>query len=357
VSSYRRATVTGTGWRGPDVLEAQLSFEDGSKGNGLALVELVGEVAGGDEVIANTTAVEIGLGSGGFHFILWNLSRSALDTQSGGHIMKLRYTPLQFNVEAVEEKMGCWEGPVELSDALGGMPVVAGSLHSQLLAVALAYKDARPEGRLVYIMTDGGSLPLKFSDTVRFMVREGYLESTLTYGNAFGGEFEAVNVYGALTAAREICAADAAVVLMGPGIVGTGSAVGFTGMEQATVINAAGSLGGFPIAIARITFGDARERHAGLSHHTVSALKYGACMPATVPVPRMSGEKKERVWSQLRGSGIEEAHRVREVACEGVLELIERSGYSPTVMGRTAEEEPEFFMAAGAAGYVAANQS
>jgi hypothetical protein len=101
-------------------------------------------------------------------------------------------------------------------------------------------------------------------------------------------------------------------------------------------------------------FSDDRERHMGLSHHTVSALKYGACRPATVPVPKMSGEKRKRVWSQIKGSGIEKTHRVLEVEGEGVLELIKRSGYKPTVMGRTPSEEPEFFMAAGAAGYVAA---
>jgi len=355
VSSYRRATVTDTGWWGPDVQEVQLEFEDGSAGRGLVLGELVGDVGAGDEVIANTTAVELGLGSGGFHFIVWNLTRLTLDTPSTGHIMKLRYTPMQLNVEAVEERLGPAGGmPEDLSCALGGMPVVSGTLHSQLLAVALAYKDALPGGRLVYIMTDGGSLPLNFSKTVRFLVDEGYIDSTMTCGHAFGGEFEAVNIFGALVAAREVCGADAAVVIMGPGIVGTGFAVGFTGMEQATVINAAGSMGGRPIAIARIMFGDARERHIGLSHHTVSALKYGACRPATVPVPKMTGEKRKRVWSQIERSGIEETHRVLEVDGEGVLELIRRSGYKPTVMGRTPSEEPEFFMAAGAAGYAAA---
>ena len=355
MSSFRRATVAGTAWLGPDVQEVRLEFDDGSAGRGIVLGELVGEVGRGDEVIANTTAVELGLGSGGYHFVLWNLSRLTLDVPSGGHIMKLRYTPLQLNVEAVEERLACDEGrPEDISGALEGMPVVAGTLHSQLPAVALAYKDARPGGRLVYIMTDGGSLPMKFSRTVRFLTEAGLLYSTVTCGNAFGGEYEAVNIFGALVAAREVCGADAAVVLMGPGIVGTGSAVGFTGMEQGTVINAAGSLGGRPIAIARITFGDSRERHQGLSHHTVSALKYGACLPATVPIPKMSGSKRERVWSQIKRSGIEETHRVLEVDGESVLGLIEQSGHNPTVMGRTPAEEPEFFMAAGAAGYAAA---
>ena len=356
MSSYRRATAAYVERWGPDILEVGLEFDDGSGGKGLVLEGLIGSVRSGDEVIANTTAMELGLGSGGYHFVLWNLSRRELDTPSAGHIMKLRYTPLQLNVEAVEERLEGGEGREDLSGALKGMPVVAGTVHSQLPAVAISYREACPEGRLVYIMTDGGSLPIAFSHTVRFLKQGGYIHSTVTYGHAFGGDYEAVNVYGALLAAREICRADAVVVVMGPGIVGTGSAVGFTGMEQATVLNAAGSLGGRAIAVPRITFADKRKRHTGLSHHTVSVLKYGACLPSVVPVPRLKGDRRELLWSQLEESGISKRHRVCEIDALHVLELIERSGLQPTVMGRTPVEEPEFFMAAGAAGIVAAEK-
>ena len=358
MSSYRRARVTDIKTRGREIQEAELEFDDGSKGMAVILTGLIGPVEKGDDVVANTTAVELGLGSGGYNFVLWNLSRDMLDIPSGGHIMKLRYTPLQFDVRAVEEQLvpdaGKY-GDVEVS--LGGMPVIAGSLHSQLLAVALAYKDAKPDGRLVYVMTDGGSLPIEFSDTVRFLKDGGYVDTTVTCGHAFGGDHEAVNIFGGLVGARHVCGADAAVVLMGPGIVGTGSAVGFSGMEQAVTVNAAWSLGGKPIAIPRITFQDPRERHRGLSHHSVSVLRRGTCVCAIVPVPRLSGQKAETIWSQLSETGITEAHDVREVEAEGVLSLIVRCGYSPTVMGRAPEDEPEFFMAAGAAGMVAAQLS
>lgn len=355
MSSYRRARVLETNTWGPKIQEAELEFTDGSLGPAVVLTGLVGPVEKGDEVVANTTAVELGLGSGGYHFVLWNMSRDLLEMPSGGHIMKLRYTPLQFDVRAVEEQLGQDAGKYgHIEDSLDGIPVIAGSLHSQLLPVALAYKDVRPAGRLVYIMTDGGSLPIEFSNTVRFLKDGGYIDSTITCGHAFGGDHEAVNVFGALLGARDVCGADAAVVMMGPGIVGTGSAVGFSGMEQAVNINAAWSLGGKPVAIPRIIFGDPRERHRGLSHHSVSVLRRGTCVCAIVPVPSISGEKAKTIWSQLSETGITEAHDVREVQTEGVLELIERCGYQPTVMGRTPGEEPEFFMAAGAAGIVAA---
>jgi len=355
LSSYRRAKVTDTKALGPKIQEAELEFTDGSRWPAVVLTGLVGTVQIGDEVVANTTAVELGLGSGGYHFVLWNMSRDLLEIPSSGHIMKLRYTPLQFDVGAVEEQL-TWDTSEfgSIGGSLEGMPIVAGSLHSQLLAVALAYKDARPDGRLIFIMTDGGSLPIEFSDTVRFLKDGGYIDSTITCGHAFGGDHEAVNIFGAIAGARQVCGADAAVVMMGPGIVGTGTAVGFSGMEQAVTINAAWSMGGKPIAIPRISFGDPRERHRGLSHHSMSVLRRGTCVCAIVPVPRISGEKAETVWSQLSETGITEAHDVREVEADGVLALIERCGYSPTVMGRGPGEEPEFFMAAGAAGIVAA---
>lgn len=353
MSSYRCGKVMRVAEYGPAAQVADLLFDDGSAGKALAFEELNGSVAVGDELVVNTTAVELGLGSGGFHFALWNLSRRTLDTRAAGHIMKLRYTPLQHNVEAAEEKMPELT-PGGLAGALEGMPVIAGSLHSQLLAVALAYRHARPSGRLVYIMTDGGCLPLAFSRTAAFLKVEGLVVSTLTCGHAFGGDMEAVNTYSALLAARAACRADAVVAVMGPGIAGTGSAAGFSGMEQADVINAAASLGATPIAIPRITFGDARARHKGISHHTVSVLSVAARARAIVALPLLPPEKERIVEEQLRESRISEKHEIREVDASVVTGLLAECRMKATVMGRSLEEEPEFFMAAGAAGLTAA---
>jgi hypothetical protein len=353
VTSYRRGRVSSVEPWEPGAQLLGIVFEDGSEGKGLSFEALTGGVDAGDEVIANTTAVEMGLGSGGYHFVLWNLARGDLDTGVDGHIMKLRYTPLQVNVEAVEERLADLDVQ-SLGRALEGIPVVAGSLHSQLLPVAVAFRHARPSGRLVYIMTDGGSLPVAFSHAARFTRERGLVESVITCGHAFGGDLEAVGVYGALLASRAECGADAALVVMGPGIVGTGSAVGFSGMEQAVAINAAASLGGTPIAIPRISFADARERHHGLSHHTVSALSIGARARALVPIPLMPAERREAVFRQLDETGILELHEVREVDAGIVPGLLERCGMEVTVMGRGLAEEPEYFMAAGAAGLLAA---
>jgi hypothetical protein len=353
MSTYRRATVTGLKAWGEGIAQADVELEDGGSASAIVLESLVGDVKDGDLVVLNTTAVDLGLGSGGYHFVLWNLARRSLETGGDGHIMKLRYTPLQFNIRAAEEEMGGEPGE-DLSDSLQGAPVIAGSVHSQLLPAAVAYRSQRPGGRLIYVMTDGGALPASFSRTVRFLRESGYLSSVITCGNAFGGDREAVTLFGALVAAVRLDGADAIIALMGPGIAGTGSAVGFTGMEQGTVVNAASKLGGFPIAIPRITFADARARHAGLSHHTVAALKYGASVRSTIAIPMMNDDRRKKVFEALEAGGLDQAHDIREVDASGVIALIDECGFCPTVMGRGPELEPEFFMAAGAAGLIAA---
>src|SRR5438477_8419996 len=103
------------------------------------LTQLIGPVAAGDRVVVNTTAVDLGLGSGGWDVVHWNLARDEWSAPGGGHVMKLRYTSLQSDTGAAEEVDG-YAPPGDL----GGMPVVALALHSQLKAAAAAYKRAAP---------------------------------------------------------------------------------------------------------------------------------------------------------------------------------------------------------------------
>ncbi len=59
------------------------------------LTQLIGTVAVGDRVVVNTTAVDLGLGTGGWHFVHWNLARDSWSEAGPGTVMKLRYTSLQ----------------------------------------------------------------------------------------------------------------------------------------------------------------------------------------------------------------------------------------------------------------------
>lgn len=355
MSTYRTGKVVSVERWDEGISCVLLDVEGATAVPAIVLERLVGSVAPGDEVVANTTAVDLDLGSGGYHFVLWRSGAGSLDTGTNGHIMKLRYTPLQFNFEAVEERLTEVEVDWD-SGPLGGMPVVAGSVHSQLLPVVAGYMKERPGGRLAYVMTEGGALPAAFSDTIRFLKKKGWIGAVITCGNAFGGDLEALTLHGALVAAKVLDRADAAVAVMGPGIAGTGTPIGFTGMEQGEIVNAAGLLGGQPIVAPRVTFADDRERHRGLSHHTVNALRFGACFPSVIALPAMTAEKERFVRGQLAARRLDSRNEVVTVDASGALEELDACGFPPSVMGRGTDREPEFFMAAAAAGILAARR-
>src|SRR5207249_3565316 len=133
-------------------------------------------------------------------------------------------------------------------ESIGGIPVVAAALHSQLPAIAVACKARAPHLRLAYVMTDGAGLPLALSDLVAALRARGLLDTTVTCGHAFGGDFEAVSVFSALAVARHAANADVVLVAMGPGIVGTNTRLGFSGMEVGPILDAAAALNGRPVA-------------------------------------------------------------------------------------------------------------
>jgi hypothetical protein len=314
------------------------------------LPQLTGTVSTGDEVVVNTTAVELGLGTGGWHVVHWNLARDKLDEPGPGHILKGRYTSVQSDVGSTEEHLA------ELAevDSIGGLPVVAAALHSQVPAVAVAFKDAAPDARLAYVMTDGAGLPLALSDLVHELREKRLLDATVTCGHAFGGDFEAVSIYSALAVARHVAHADAAVVAMGPGIVGTNTRLGFSGMEVGPILDAAAALDGVPIACLRVSFADPRARHAGLSHHSRTALRLACRERVTVAVPKLDAAAAGQLRADLVDAGLDQRHDLVEVDPPDVLALFERAGLDVVSMGRPAAADPALFLAGAAAGALAA---
>lgn len=311
--------------------------------------ELTGLVEEGDEVVLNTTAVELGLGTGGKHFVLWNLSRRHFKTEEDGHIVKLRYTPLQLSTLSVEEQESAFHSEFEQDYQLNCTPVIVGSLHSQLAAVAATVKELDPTLKLAYVMTDGGALPLVLSNLVDRLKSLKLIDKTITCGHAFGGDLEAVNIFSGLVAAKKIAKADIIVVIMGPGITGTDTPLGFSGIEQGQIINAVHSLRGISVAIPRLSFGDKRARHQGVSHHTITSLILAALGPAIVTLPKMDDKKEALVKDQLKQADITLKHKVEIIANSVTLESLKKHKLQVTTMGRSIEQEPEFFQAAGAA--------
>lgn len=317
---------------------------------------LTGEVAVGDEVICNTTAVYKKLGTGGAHFVLANLANKEIDVSEEGHIMKLRYTPCQVKVLSVEEPDSPYAAVMQRSTSLEGTPVIVGTLHSMLAPAAAALKKlAHRQINVVYLMTDGAALPLSLSRQVWELKDKGLIQHAVTCGHAFGGDLEAINIYTGLLACKHVLGADVIIVAMGPGIVGSGSRFGFTGVEQGEIINAVNILAGKPIAIPRISFADARERHRGLSHHSRTALGTIALTKATVVLPKMAPEKLALVLQQVEESNISGKHDIAISEGQAALSALADYGIKVTTMGRSVEQDPEFFLAAGAAGVYGAS--
>ncbi len=348
--SFRTGKVVRLLEERPGLQRVEVDLGDGPE-RAYALPQLTGPVSVGDRVVVNTTAVELGLGTGGWHVVHWDLARDEWHERGPGHVIKGRYTSIQSDVGSAEEDL---ESLAEV-DSIDGMPVVAAALHSQVPAVAAAFKDRLPGARLAYVMTDGAGLPLALSDLVAALCERGLLDATVTCGHAFGGDYEAVSVYSALAVARHAALADAAVVAMGPGIVGTNTRLGFSGMEVGTILDAAHALGGVPIACLRVSFADERPRHYGLSHHTATALRLATHERVLVAVPKLEEpEQAARLEADLDAAGISGRHELVEVDAPDVLELLAEHDLRVQSMGRPAHDDPALFQAAAAAGALAA---
>ncbi|HHW02679.1 MAG TPA: DUF3866 family protein [Thermoanaerobacterales bacterium] len=311
---------------------------------------MTGPAKKNDRVALNTTALTLNLGTGGYHFVMFNYSNTIINEYSLGHIMKLRYTPFQIKCMSSEEHESHLREKIERIDSLDNMPVVIAPLHSMIPPVCAAIKLNKPESKVAYVMTDGGALPIFFSRLVYILKQKKMIDITVTEGHAFGGDLEAVNVYSALLAAKA-WGADIAVVSMGPGITGTGTKFGNTGLEQGEIINAVNILKGFAIAVPRISFADNRSRHFGVSHHTLTALSLIAITPATLVLPEeMDKEKLSFIYQQLQQYGIIEKHIIEVRKGFSAIKHLKDMGIHVTTMGRSYDEDPEFFLTAGAAG-------
>lgn len=326
--SFQEATVAEVIGRRAGITRVRLDTGD----RAYAVTQTTGDVSVGDRVVVNTTAVELGLGTGGWHVVHWNLTTGAWSQPGPGHLMKLRYTSLQVDTGAAEES------DPRIETDLQDVPVVVAGLHSQLPVLVAAIDAARPGTRIGYVMTDGGALPLALSDTVADLVERGLVSGTVTAGHAFGGDHECLNVPSALAVARHRVGAEVVIVAMGPGVAGTGSRLGFSGLEVAPALDAAAWLGGRPVACVRASSGDARERHQGLSHHTVTALD-ATRSSVDVPVPGelapVDGLDRHR-WITVDPGPIEQ-------------HLADRN-LSVTTMGRGPDQDRLFFRATASAG-------
>jgi hypothetical protein len=247
--------------------------------------------------------------------------------------MKLNYTSLQHAVSPVEEGDANATPPAPPLPI--GRPVAILALHGQLAPLAWAFAQAGG-GRLGYVQTAGGALPGGHSCVVRELRDGGLLAGHLTAGSAFGGaDGEAITTAAALHHGLTQLGWDAAVAGPGPGILGSGSALGHGGLQALDSAHIALALGCPTLLVPRMSSTDLRARHRGMSHHTRTVLEL-LLVPVAVALPAGERQPKDR-------------HDWRSASAD--LPAYAASGLPTRSMGR---EDPLFFAAALAAGDVLA---
>lgn len=308
---------------------------DGGEGDrAYVLTDVVGTANAGDAVILNVTAVDLQLGTGGWHVVHWNLVRSEFAKVGDGHVMKARYMSEQLDTGAGEET-------IIPSETLTGMPVVVCMLLSQAATAILAFKREAPQKRVAVLVTDQASLPVAFSDLLAALKTSGVIDVVISSGQAFGGDIEAVNIASGLCMAHA-SGVDVVFVTEGPGVVGTGSMYGFSAFEMAGVVDLVHKLKGTPYVAVRYSSADNRDRHRGVSHHTKTILRH--CDGATVVIPQ--GEQMIATRDHLCIS----------LNVGDVGDLLAKSGLNITTMGRSFSQDERFFQYAAAVGVAAARQ-
>jgi hypothetical protein len=299
----------------------------------------------GDEVVVNTAALDLGLGSGGFDVVHVNLTRGLEGGGGDEHVIKLNYTSLQHPIEPVER-------PLFLSRATDGkgtaervgapVPVLVLPLHGHLAPAAWVAAQAKPGLKIGYVQTGGGALPGSFSRDLAELRERDLLAGHITAAPAYGGEYEALSPTGALDAAAHRLDWDAVIAGPGPGIIGSDTRLGHGGMAALDTAHAALSLQMPTLISPRLSSADPRERHRGASHHTLTVL--GMLLgKVTIPVPR---EEPVAIAELAVAAGWQ--HRLSEQPID--LSAYAASGLPTRTMGRDLSEDPLFFAAALASG-------
>jgi hypothetical protein len=264
--------------------------------------------------------------------------------------------PLQAMVLGVDEQDSPHHAVLRDADDLAGLPVVVADLHSALPAVVAGIRAGRPRARVADIMTDGGSLPAWFSRTLAVLRETGWVTGSVSVGQAFGGDLEAVTLHSGLLASRHVLEADVVVVAQGPGNLGTGTRWGFSGVACGEAVNAVGTLAGRAVASLRVSDADPRPRHRGVSHHSMTAYGRVALLPADVVVPDLPGELGAEVLSAARQLCEPHGrHRLVEQPLDGLMDALRASPVTLSTMGRRLDDDPAAFLASAAAGRYAAS--
>ena len=340
--------------RGVVVSVEPLTVEvDGERRPAWADPALIGPVEVGDEVVVNTEALDLGLGSGGFDLVHVNLSRGlAGGGAAGEHVMKLNYTSLQHPVEPVEARRRARGRVATARPWSSRCTVTWRPPPGRRRRRARGCDSASSRGRARRCRARSRATSPSFASA-------GLICGHVTAGAAYGGEHEAISVAGALDAAGPRLGWDAIVVGPGPGSSARRRASATAGWRRSTRHTRRWrsacrrwSARGFRAPTSAIA--------TAASAITRRSLLELLLAPVRVPVPEaeIEGWPLLAVEAPEGGSAQAALDDLIEI-CSGRHDIaveadrprrLRASGLPAQTMGRTLAEDPLFFAAPLAAG-------
>jgi len=118
------------------------------------------------------------------------------------------------------------------------------------------------------------------------------------------------------------------------------------------IIDAVEKLNGKSYIIPRISFADKRPRHKGISHHTLTILSELTNKSTNVVLNSLyEPAKLSIIRDQLLLNSIDEKHKVDFEEYDMTKEDLDKYGLKVKSMGRSFEEDKEFFEAAATVAY------
>lgn len=328
-----------------------LKTSDGAK-KALSYLTITPRASKNEEIIVNVTSTMLKLGTGGMDIVTSVIGSMPVNKViPEGHIMKSRYLPSQHSVLTVEAQESIYHDLFKEPFSLEGKKVLIGELHSMIPICFWAMDFLNRGGRMVVIVSDEASIPLSLSSHIRALKNDERF-STITIGQAFGGTYEAVNLPTALQFATKVLKADLIFVTLGPGVVGSNTRYGYSGIVQASWANIISSLEGLPVWVPRLSESDKRERHQGISHHTITPMVEFTYAKCILPLPIVIGSIGNKINKQIEELQLK--HTIRWLQREPLEELVLHGLKNSTVpiqtMGRKYEDDPIFFL--GVAGAI-----
>ncbi|KMK76096.1 DUF3866 family protein [Alkalihalobacillus pseudalcaliphilus] len=326
----------------------QWIITDQFSGRAILYKSVLEPVKAGDDIYVNITAYHLNLGTGGYDIVVSKQisPETVTRNEQGGHIIKLRYTPNQHSVQAIDAQESPYHTLFEKDFSLEGKKVLLAELHSMVPLIWSFARQLNEQLKITFIFDEQAALALPISKHLERLEKEKGFHS-ITIGQAFGGEYEATTLQNALQFADQYLRSDLIVVSVGPGVVGTGTKYGFSGIHLANWANIIGALQGVPVWVPRISFADKRERQRGVSHHTRTALMEFTYAKSILPLPYLQQDRMQLIKQQLAHAKSLTEHTViistKKANFEHIRKAVTIFEDEITTMNRSFAEDPDYF--------------